>query len=158
LNAFFNPHPDDEIAVDEQLANTLRALMYQNRADREFSEFVSERALEDWLDFIRRNFSISAMREIIAVATDDELRLTHNRWWRVIELLTRLSVNASGAALSDALRQLGRRAGFQFGGLCLFGLLLLHRSGKGHLLDFRIEEARTAVLPQFHQSPAPGGH
>ena len=152
LNAFFNPHPDAEIAIDEQLADTARALMYHNRADREGSEFVSEPALEEWLDFIHQNFSICAMREIIAVATDDDLTIAHNRWRSVLELFKRLCANASGGTLSDDLRQLGRRAAFQFGGLCIFGLLLLHRNGKGQLLDSRLEEARTTTLAQFTES------
>ncbi len=155
LNVFFNPHPDAEIAIDEQLADTARALMYHNRADREGSEFVSERELEEWLDFIRRNFSISAMREIIAVATDDDLAMAHNRWRTVRELFKLLGANASSGALSDNLRQLGRWGAFQFGGLCIFGLLLLNRNGKGKLLDSRLEEARTTILAQFAESTAP---
>jgi hypothetical protein len=154
LNAFFNPHPDTEIAIDEQLADTARALMYHNRADREDSEFISERKLEEWLDFIRRNFSISAMREIIAVATDDDLSMAQNRWRSVCELFKLLGANASGGTLSDELRLLGRRVSFQFGGLCIFGLLLLHRNGKGQLLDSRFQEARTTILAQFADLPA----
>lgn len=155
LNAFFNPHPDPEVAIDEQLADTVRALMLQNRADREHSEFVSRSELEEWLDFIRRNFSVSAMREIIAAATDDDLKMTHHRWRLMLELFKLLGANASGGVLSDNLHQLGRRAAFQFGGLCIFGLLLLHRNGKGQLLDSRLEEARTTILAQFADSPAP---
>lgn len=157
LNAFFNPHPDAEIAIDEQLVDTARALMYHNRADRESSEFVSEPELEEWLDFIRRNFSIRAKREIIAMATDDDLAMAHNRWRSARELFRLLSANASGGTLSDDLCQLGRRAAFQFGGLCIFGLLLLNRNGKAQLLDSRIEEARTTVLSQFTESPPLGG-
>lgn len=158
LNAFFNPHPDAEIAVDEQLADTVRVLMYHNRANREGSEFVSQLELEEWLDFIRRNFSIRAMREIIAAATDDDLAMAHNRWRSVREIFELISANATGATLSDDLRLLGRRAVIQFGGLCVFGLLLLNRSGKGQLLDSRLEEARTTILAQFAESPAPKSH
>ena len=153
LNAFFNPYPDVEIAIDEQLADTVRALMYHNRADRECSEFVREPALEEWLDFISRNFSIRAMREIITVATDDDLAVAHNRWRSVRELFELISTHASGGTLSDDLREFGRRAAFQFGGLCIFGLLLLHRNGKGHSLDSRLEQARTTALSQFTQNP-----
>jgi hypothetical protein len=149
LNAFFNPHPDVEIAIDEQLADTVRALMYHNRADRECSEFVSEPVLEEWFVFMRQNFSISAMRKIIAEAMDDDLKLTHKRWRSVLELFKLLGASASDGTLSDDLRLLGRRAAFQFGGLCIFGLLLLHRNGKGQLLDSRLEEARTTLLAQF---------
>jgi hypothetical protein len=152
LNAFFNPHPDAEIAIDEQLADSARALWCHNRTNRECSEFVSESELGEWLDFIHRNFSICAMREIIAVATDDDLTMTHNRWRSVLELFKLLSANASVGILSDDLRQLGRRAAFQFGGLCTFGLLLLHRNRKGQLLDSRLEEARTTVLAEFTES------
>ncbi len=154
LNAFFNPHPDAEIAIDEQLVGAVRALMYHDRADRKGSEFVSERELEKWLDSIRRNFSITAMREIIAVATDNDLAMAHNRWRTVRELFKLLGANVSGGALSDDLRQLGRRGAFRFGGLCIFGLLLLHRNGKGQLLDSRLEDARTTILAQFAESPA----
>ena len=154
LNAFFNPHPDAEIAIDKQLADTARILMYHNRADRECSEFVGESELEEWLDFIRRNFSVSAMREIIAAATDDDLKMTHHRWRSMLELFRLLGANSSGGAVSDDLRQLGRRATFQFGGLCIFGLLLLHRNGKGQLLDSRFEEARTTVLAEFTEGRA----
>jgi hypothetical protein len=149
LNAFFNPHPDAEIAIDEQIAETARTLMYHNRADREGSEFVSESELEEWLNFIRRNFSVSAMREIIAAATDDDLNIAYHRWRSMLELFRLLSANASGGTLSDDLRLLGRRAAIQFGGLCIFGLLLLGRSGKGQLLDSRLEEARTILAAQF---------
>jgi hypothetical protein len=154
LNAFFNPHPDAEIAIDEQLADTVRALMYQDRANRECSEFVSEPELEEWLDFIRRNFSISAMREIIAVATDNDLTMAHNRWRSVIDLFKMLGANASGGTLSDDLCLLGRRATFQFGGLCIFGLLLLQKNGKGQSLASCLEEARTTVLSEFTENPA----
>lgn len=153
LNAFFNPHPDAEIAIDKQLADTARALMYHNRTDRECSEFVSESELGEWLDFIRRNVSVSAMRKIIAEATDDDLTVAHNRWLLVCELFKLLSANASGGTLSDDLREFGRRAAFQFGGLCIFCLVLLHRNGKDQLLDSRLEEARTAVLSQFTENP-----
>jgi hypothetical protein len=149
LNAFFNPHPDDEIAIDEQLADTVRALIYHNRADRECSEFVSDPVLEEWFVFVRQNFSICAMRKIIAEATDDDLTVAHNRWRRVRELFRLLSANASGGTLSDDLRLLGRRATIQFGGLCIFGLLLLGRSGKGQLLDSHLQEARTTLAAQF---------
>lgn len=158
LSAFFNPHPDAEIAIDNQLADTVRALMYRNRADHECSEFVGVPALEGWLDFMRRNFSISAMREIIEAATNDDLALAHNRWRTVCELFKLLGANASGGTLSNDLCLLGRRAAFQFGSLCIFSLLSLHKNGKGKLLDSRLEEARTAVLSQFHRSVAPGGH
>ncbi|SRR6266702_8738 len=157
LNAFFNPCSDVEIAIDEQLADTARALMCHHRANRECSEFVSEPELEEWLDFMHRNFSICAMREIIAVTTDDDLKTAHDRWRSVLELFKLLSANASGGTLSDDLRQLGRRVAFQFGGLCIFGLLLLHRNGKGQLLDSRLEEARTTAVAQFTESPALGG-
>jgi len=149
LNAFFNPHPDAEIAIDEQLAETARTLMYHNRADREGPEFVSESELEQWLNFIRRNFSVSAMHQIIAAATDDDLTAAHNRWRAVCEVFKLLSANAAGGTPSDDLRLLGRRAAIQFGGLCIFGLLLLGRSGKGQLLDSRLEEARTTLAAQF---------
>ena len=149
LNAFFNPHPDAEIAIDEQLAETARTLMYHNRADRQGSEFVRESELEEWLNFMRRNLSVNAMRENIAVATDDDLTVAHNRWRAVCEVFTILSANASGGTLSDDLRLLGRRAAIQFGGLCIFGLLLLGRSGKGQLLDSRLEEARTTLTAEF---------
>ena len=149
LNVFFNPHLDAEIAIDEQLADTVRALMYPNRADRECSEFVSEPALEEWFVFVRQNFSISAMRKIIAEATDDDLTVAHNRWRSVRELFELLSTHASGGTLPDDLRLLGRRAAFQFGGLCIFGLLVLGRSGKGQLLDSHLEEARTTLAAQF---------
>jgi hypothetical protein len=145
LNAFFNPHSDAEIAIDKQVA------------DRECSEFVGIPATEKWLDFIRRNFSLSAMREIIAGATDDDLAMAHNRWRSVRELFTLLCTNASRSPLSDDLRLLGRRVSFQFGGLCIFGLLLLHRNGNGQLLDSRLDEARTTVLSQFNESPVSGG-
>jgi hypothetical protein len=152
LNAFFNPHPDTEIAIDEQLADSARALMCHNLANRERTEFISEPELEKWLDFIRCNFSISAMHEIIALATDDELKMTHTRWRTAVELFKLLGANASGGALSDDLRQFGRRAAFQFGGLCIFGLLLLSRNGKGQLLDSRLEEARATLLAQLTES------
>jgi len=141
LNAFFNPHPNAEIAIDEQLAETARTLMYHNRADRECSEVFSEPELEKCLDFIHRNFSVGAMHEIIAAATDDDLTLTHNRWRRTIQILRLLAANASGDTLSDDLRQFGRRAAFQFGGLCIFGFLQLHRNGRGQLLDSYLAEA-----------------
>jgi hypothetical protein len=149
LNAFFNPHTDAEIAIDEQLADTVCALIYRNCADRECSESIDVPALEKWLDFIRRNFSVGAMREIIAAATDDDLAMAHNRWLTVLEFFKQLSANASGGTLSDDLRLLGRRAAIQFGGLCIFGLLLLGRSDKGELLDSRLEEARTTLAAQF---------
>jgi hypothetical protein len=157
LNAFFNAHPDAEIAIDEQLADTVRALMCHDVANRERAEFISEPELEKWLDFIRRNFSISAMRKIIAEATDDDLTRAHNRWRTVLQLFTLLGVaNASGGTLSDDMRHFGRRAAFQFGGLCLFGLLLLQRNGRGQFLDLRFEEARTTLLAQLH--PPSLGH
>ncbi len=149
LNAFFNPHPDTEIAIDKQLADAARALMYHNRPECECSESVSESELEEWLDFIRRNFSFSAMLKVIPEATDDDLTAAHNRWRAVCEVFTQLSASASGGTLSDDLRLLGRRAAIQFGGLCIFGLLLLGRSGKGQLLDSRLEEARTTLAAQF---------
>lgn len=151
LNVFFNPYINAEIAIDEQLADTARALMYHNPANRERSEFISEPELEEWLDFIRRNFSIRAMREIIVVATDDDLAMAHNRWRSVCELFKLLSGPATGGTLSDELRLLGRLAAFQFGGLCIFGLLLLHRNGKGQLLDSCLEEAKTIVSPPIHR-------
>jgi len=157
LNAFFNPDPDAEIAIDKQIADTVRALMHQNPADHRCSEFVGVPELEKWLDFIRRNFSMDAMREIIATATDEDLAMAHNRWRSVRELFELLGANASGGTLSDDLRLLGRRASFQFGGLCLFGLLSLHRKGNGQLLDSRLDEARTTVLSQFNESLASGG-
>jgi hypothetical protein len=149
LNAFFNPHSDTEFAIDKQLADAARALIYHNRAECECSEFVSESELEKWLDFIRRNFSFSAMLKIIPEATDDDLTAAHNRWRAVCEVFKLLSASASGGTLSDDLRLLGRRAAIQFGGLCIFGLLLLGRSGKGQLLDSRLEEARTTLAAQF---------
>lgn len=149
LNAFFNPHPDAEIAIDEQLADTARALMCHDLANRERTEFISEPEIEKWLDFIRRNFSIRAMRKIIAEATDDDLTVAHNRWRFVRELFRLLGAHASSATRSDDLRLLGRRAAFQFGGLSIFGLLLLHRNGKGQVLDSRLEEAKMTVLDQF---------
>ena len=112
LNAFFNPHPDTEIAIDKQLADAARALMYHNRPECECSESVSESELEEWLDFIRRNFSFSAMLKIIPEATDDDLTAAHNRWRAVCEVFTLLSASASGGTLSDDLRLLGRRAAF----------------------------------------------
>jgi hypothetical protein len=157
LNAFFNPYPDVEIAIDEQLAYSARTLMCGSRANRERPEFLSEPELEEWLDSIHKNFSICAMHEIIVGATDDDLKITHNRWRSVVALFKLLSTNASGGTLSDDLCQLGRRAAFQFGGLCIFGLLLLNRNGKAQLLDSCIEEARTTVLSQFTGNPPLGG-
>lgn len=153
LNAFFNPHPNAEIAIDEQLAETARTLMYHNRADRECSEVVSEPELEKCLDFIHQNFSVSAMHEIIAAATVDDLTLAHNRWRRTIQISRILAANAAGDTLSDDLRQLGRRAAFQFGGLCIFGFLQLHRNGKGQLLDSYLAEAAETVLAQSTENP-----
>lgn len=146
LNAFLNPYPDVDFAIDNQLADTVRALVCRNRIKLESSEFVRESELEKWLDFIHRNFSFCAMREIIAVTTDDDLSMAHKRWRSVLELFKLHSTNACGCTLSDDLRQIGRRAAFQFGGLCIFGLLLINRHGKGQLLDSYIEEARTTVL------------
>ncbi len=154
LNAFFNPYPDPEVAIDEHLADTVRAWMLQNRAVRDHSEFVSGSELEEWLNFICRNFSVSAMRKIIATATGDDLTMTHHRWRLMLDLVRMLSANASGGTVSDDLRQFGRWAAFQFGGLCMFGLLLLNRNGKGKLIDFHLEEARATIRGQFAQNPA----
>jgi hypothetical protein len=89
------------------------------------------------------------------LATDDDLAMAHNRWRSLRELLKLLSANVSGGTLSDELRLLGRRAAFQFGGLCIFGLLLLHRSGKGQLIDSCLEEARTIVPSPIQRKSSP---
>lgn len=155
LNVVFNPYLNVEIAIDEQLADTARALIYHNHSNQERSESISGAELEKWLDFILRDFSIKAMRESIALATDDDLAMAHNRWRSLRELLKLLSADVSGGTPSDELRLLGRRAAFQFGGLCIFGLLLLHRNGKGQLIDSCLEEARTIVPSPIQRKSSP---
>lgn len=155
LNVVFNPYRNTEIAIDEQLADTARVLIYHNHSNQGHFEFMSGSELEEWLDFIRRNFSIRAMRESIAMATDDDLAMAHNRWRSLRELLKLLSANVSGGTLSDELRLLGRRAAFQFGGICIFGLLLLHRNGKGQLIESCLAEAKTVVPSPLHRKSSP---
>jgi hypothetical protein len=155
LNVVLNPHLNAEIAIDEQLVETARALVYRSHSNQGHSEFISGPELEEWLGFIRRNFSIRAMRESIALATDDDLAIAHSRWRSLREVLKLLSANVSGGTLSDELCLLGRRAAFQFGGLGIFGLLLLHRNGKGQLIDSCLEEARTIVPSPIQRTPSP---
>jgi hypothetical protein len=151
LNACLNPHLDIEIAVDEQVADTARAVVYRQGRHPEGPELVTESELEKWLYFIHTNLSIGAMRRLISAATTDELSVAHRRWGTALDVARLLSTKANCGEISADLRKMGIQFAVHFGGLCLFGLLSLGRNGLGPLVDARLNEAeqmiRTNVIP-----------
>lgn len=114
---------------------------------------MSRDDLERWLEFIHANLSVDAMRDLISEATNEELRIARNRWCSVLEIIRLLSSRACGGAASGDLAQIGRRAAIQFGGLCMFGLVLLDRNGKGQRVDFHLAEARNHILAKLRVIP-----
>lgn len=142
LNVCFNPAP--EIAIDDDVADAARSILLRNTTAR--SELMDRDHLESWLTFVQANLSNDAMRTLISEATSDELRVAHNRWCSVLEIIRLLSSHACGGEAWGDLTQIGRKAAIPFGGLCLFGLLLADRNGKGQWVDSHIEEARNHIF------------
>jgi hypothetical protein len=142
LNVCFNPAP--EIAVDDEVVDAARTLILRGTKPAARPGTMGREDLEKWFVFIQANLSIGAMRNLISAVTNDELRTAHNRWSSVL-MIIRLLSSIHGGAISESLIQIGRQAAMQFGGLCIFGLLLVDREGKGQWLDIHLEEARKRI-------------
>jgi hypothetical protein len=138
--------PDPEIAIDDEVVDAAQTLISHgsNRADR--PEIVSRENIEKWLALIQTNLSIDAMRHLISAVTDEELKTSHTRWSSVLTIIRLLSSNANGGVISEDLAKIGRRAAIQFGSVCIFGLLLIDKKGKGQWLDLQLEEAPKHIL------------
>jgi hypothetical protein len=145
LNVCVNPHPDIEIAIDEGVADTARAIVCRNDKHLEGSGLPTESELEKGLDFIHANLSTKAMRRLISAATNDELCVAHRRWRFALELVGLLSTKANGGEIPEALGEMGRRSAVCFGSLCLFGLLSLGRNGMGQIVDTRLTTAQQEI-------------
>lgn len=143
LNVCFNPDP--EIAIDDEVVNAARTLILRGTKPAARPGAMGREDLERWLMFIQANLSNDAMRDLISAATNDQLRTAHNRWSSVLSIIRLLSSIAHGGAISENLTQIGRQAAIQFGGLCIFGLLLAYREGKSQWLDFHLEDARQRI-------------
>jgi hypothetical protein len=144
LNVCFNPMP--EIAVDDEVADAARSIIFPRTDPAARSELMGRDDLERGLAFLHTNLSIDARRRLISAATNEELRNAHNRWCSILEIIRLLTSNANGGSTSYDLTPIGRQAAIQFGGLCIFALLLVDRNGKGQWVDFHLEEAQKHIL------------
>jgi hypothetical protein len=151
LNAYLNPHPDIEIAIDERVADTARAVMYRKGKHLKESDLLTESELEKWIAFIHANFSIGSMGRLISGATNDELRVAHLRWQSLLEVVRLFSSNANGGETPEDMGKIGRQLSVHLGGLLLFGLIWLGRNGMGPFVDARLKDVeqdiRTKVIP-----------
>jgi hypothetical protein len=151
LNVCFNPDP--EIAIDNQVVDAVRTLILHGTKPAAGPGIIDREDLERWLVFIKANLSIDARQRLISAVTNEELRTAHSRWSSVLTIIRSLTSNASGVAISDDMTQIGRQAAIQFGGFCIFGLLLVDRKGNGEWLDFHLEEARKHILAPLASRP-----
>jgi hypothetical protein len=144
LNVCFNPDP--EIAIDDEVVDAARTLILRGTKPAARPGIMDREDLERWLVFIQANISIGAMRNLISAVTNEELRTAHNRWSSVLIIIRLLSSIDHGGVISESLTQIERQAAIQFGGLCIFGLLLADKEGKGQWLDIHLEEARKHII------------
>jgi hypothetical protein len=151
LNVCFNPDP--EIAIDDEVVNAARTLILRGTKPAARPGVMGREDLERWLMFIQANLSSDAMRNLISAATKDQLRTAHNRWSSVLSIIRLLSSIAQDGAILENLTQIGRQAAIQFGGLCIFGLLLADREGKGQWLDIHLEVARQRITAASRTDP-----